>query len=110
MALSRSGRFNVSSRTPGRTSSASTVGRSAEGGAIGAYFHVPDRRPVAADEHAIATLQEAIGAAVPQRECIVWRGRRLTWADVTERTRRLANALLDAGVGGTVVHDADTPG
>ncbi|HSP02009.1 MAG TPA: AMP-binding protein, partial [Acidimicrobiales bacterium] len=78
--------------------------------AIGAYFHVPDPSPVVADEHAIATLQEAIAEVVPDRECIVWRDRRLTWRQVTERSRRLANGLLDAGVGGDVVHDADAPG
>jgi fatty-acyl-CoA synthase len=78
--------------------------------AIGAYFHVPDPRPVAVDEHAIATLQEAIAEVVPERECIVWRDRRLTWADLDERSRRLANGLLGAGVGGQVRHDADAPG
>ena len=47
----------------------------------------------------IATLHEAIATAVPDRECLVFRDRRFTWGDVTERTRRLANVLLDAGVG-----------
>src|SRR5690606_13326463 len=40
----------------------------------------------------------AISAAVPDRECIVWRDRRLTYAQVTERTRRLANHLLSKGL------------
>jgi 3-oxocholest-4-en-26-oate---CoA ligase len=71
---------------------------------------VPDPSPVATDEHAIATLQEAIADAVPDRECIVWRDRRLTWAQVTDRSRRLANGLLDRGVGGTVDHGTDAPG
>src|SRR3954452_179471 len=43
----------------------------------------------------LALIHEAIAAAVPERECIVWRDRRLAWAAVTERTRRLANVLLD---------------
>jgi len=47
----------------------------------------------------VAHIHEAIAAAVPDRECIVWRDRRLTWADVTERTRRLANLLLANGLG-----------
>src|SRR3954451_23466622 len=47
----------------------------------------------------LAHIHEAIAAAVPDRECIVWRDRRLTWADVTQRTRRLANLLLDRGLG-----------
>ena len=42
----------------------------------------------------LATAHEAIAAAIPDRECIVFRDRRLTWAEVTERTRRLANALV----------------
>jgi len=47
----------------------------------------------------LAALHEAIAAAVPDRECLVWRDRRLTWADVTDRTRRLAAVLRDAGLG-----------
>lgn len=47
----------------------------------------------------LADLHEAIAAATPDRECLVWRDRRLTWADVTERSRRFANALLGAGLG-----------
>lgn len=78
--------------------------------AIGAYFPVPDPSPAVADEHAIATIQEAIAAAVPDRECIVWRDRRLTWGEVTDRSRRVANALLERGVGGPVDHGSGAPG
>ena len=46
----------------------------------------------------LAALHEAIAAAVPDRECIVWRDRRLTWADVTDRSRRVAAVLRDAGL------------
>src|SRR5690606_21901244 len=35
----------------------------------------------------------------PDGECIVWRDRRLTWADVTDRSRRLAAVLGGHGVG-----------
>ena len=49
----------------------------------------------------VAAVQEAIAAAVPDRACIVWRDRRLTWAEVNDRTRRLANWLLD--------HDVQVP-
>jgi 3-oxocholest-4-en-26-oate---CoA ligase len=52
-----------------------------------------------AEEHNLAALHEAIASAVPDRECIVWRGRRLTWAEVTDRTRRLAAVLDAAGLG-----------
>ena len=48
----------------------------------------------------IVAAHEAIAEVVPDRECIVWRDRRLSWREVTERSRRLANGLLDAGIGG----------
>ena len=47
----------------------------------------------------LAWLHEAIAAVVPQRECLVFRDRRLSWADVTDRTRRLADLLKRAGLG-----------
>ena len=50
-------------------------------------------------EFNVAQVHEAVSAAVPDRECIVWRDRRLTYADVTDRTRRLANHLLAQGLG-----------
>ena len=36
-------------------------------------------------------------AAIGDRECIVWRDRRLTYGDVADRTNRLANHLIAAG-------------
>lgn len=50
-------------------------------------------------EFNIAALHEAIAAAVPERECIVFRDRRLTWDAVTDRTRRLAAVLAAGGLG-----------
>jgi fatty-acyl-CoA synthase len=50
-------------------------------------------------EFNLAQVHEAIGAAIPDKECIVFRDRRLTWRDVTDRTRRLANVLAGAGLG-----------
>jgi fatty-acyl-CoA synthase len=47
----------------------------------------------------LAEIHEAIAAAIPERECIVWRDRRLSWADVNRRTRRLANYLRRRGLG-----------
>ncbi|MFP5322514.1 MAG: AMP-binding protein [Acidimicrobiia bacterium] len=61
-------------------------------------------------EHSIPALQEAIADVVPDREAIVWRDRRLTWAQLTERSRRFANGLLAAGMGGPVDHDPSAPG
>ncbi|GAA0430670.1 acyl-CoA synthetase [Acrocarpospora corrugata] len=49
----------------------------------------------------LATLQEAIAAAVPDRDCLVWRERRLSWRQVAERTRRLGNLLHEHGLGRT---------
>jgi acyl-CoA synthetase (AMP-forming)/AMP-acid ligase II len=42
----------------------------------------------------LAEVHEAIAASRPDQECLVFRDRRLTWADVTDRTRRLANYLI----------------
>ena len=50
-------------------------------------------------EFSVAEVHEAIAASQPDAECLVFRDRRLTWADVTERTRRLANFLLGTGLG-----------
>ncbi|HEX5065053.1 MAG TPA: acyl-CoA synthetase [Myxococcota bacterium] len=47
----------------------------------------------------LAAIHEAIAQRVPDRECIVFRDRRLTWRDVTERSRRLGS-LLRARLGG----------
>ncbi len=53
-------------------------------------------------EFNLAQVHEAIAEAIPDKECIVFRDRRLTWRDVTERTRRLANVLAGAGLGARV--------
>ncbi len=39
----------------------------------------------------LARVHEAIAEVIPERECIVFRDRRLSWAEVTDRTRRLAD-------------------
>ncbi|HEX2783891.1 MAG TPA: acyl-CoA synthetase [Ilumatobacteraceae bacterium] len=50
-------------------------------------------------EFSVAEIHEAIAASRPDAPCLVFRDRRLTWAEVTERTRRLANHLLETGLG-----------
>ncbi len=50
-------------------------------------------------EFNIAVAQEAVAAAYPDREAIVQGRRRLTTTELTERARRLANLLLDRGLG-----------
>jgi acyl-CoA synthetase (AMP-forming)/AMP-acid ligase II len=47
----------------------------------------------------IAVAHDAIAAAVPDRECIVWRDRRYSWSDTSERTNRLASCFLAHGLG-----------
>lgn len=50
----------------------------------------------------LAAVHEALADRIPERECLVFRDRRFTWREVTDRTRRLANALLDRGLGRVV--------
>ncbi|MGI9431743.1 MAG: acyl-CoA synthetase [Myxococcota bacterium] len=47
----------------------------------------------------LAAIHEAIAAAVPDRECIVFGERRFTWAETTDRTRRLADVFHQHGLG-----------
>ncbi|MCA9510974.1 MAG: AMP-binding protein, partial [Myxococcales bacterium] len=49
--------------------------------------------------HNLAAIHEAIARALPERECIVFRDRRFTWAQTTDRTRRLADVLRAHGLG-----------
>ena len=53
----------------------------------------------AAGDHNVAALHEAIAEAVPDRLCMVAAGTRRTWAEVTDRTRRLAAVLAAEGIG-----------
>ncbi len=50
-------------------------------------------------QFSVAEVHEAIAATRPDEVCLVFRDQRLTWAQVTERTRRLANHLVGAGLG-----------
>jgi fatty-acyl-CoA synthase len=47
----------------------------------------------------LALIQEIVAEELPERPAIVWRGRTRTFADLTARTRRLANAFLRLGLG-----------
>jgi fatty-acyl-CoA synthase len=47
----------------------------------------------------LAAIHEAIAEAVPDRECLIFRDRRFTWAEFTDRTRRLADVLRRHGLG-----------
>ncbi|MFZ1491332.1 MAG: acyl-CoA synthetase [Ilumatobacteraceae bacterium] len=61
-------------------------------------------------EFTVGEVHEAIAATRPERECIVFRDRRLTWAEVTDRTRRLANYLNGRGLGCHVERSAGLEG
>jgi acyl-CoA synthetase (AMP-forming)/AMP-acid ligase II len=45
-----------------------------------------------------AEVNETIAAAIPEREALVWRERRLTHRQLAERSRRFANVLLARGL------------
>ncbi len=47
----------------------------------------------------LAEINEELAAAIPERDCIVFRDRRFTWAQFCERTRRLGNFLLSRRLG-----------
>ena len=47
----------------------------------------------------VGDVHEAIAAPRPADEALVFRERRLSWLELTERTRRLANVLHEAGLG-----------
>jgi acyl-CoA synthetase (AMP-forming)/AMP-acid ligase II len=53
----------------------------------------------------LALTQEAVSAVVPDREYLVWRGRRFTYRQLTERSRRLADYLRRRGLGARVERD-----
>ncbi|HEX9258480.1 MAG TPA: AMP-binding protein, partial [Acidimicrobiales bacterium] len=50
-------------------------------------------------QHSVGDVHEAIAAAMPEREALVFRDRRISWQELTLRTRRLANVLVTAGLG-----------
>ncbi|WP_176594367.1 acyl-CoA synthetase [Sphingobium sp. EM0848] len=45
-----------------------------------------------------AELFAAIAAEIPERDCVIFRDRRLSYADIADRSNRLANLLLAHGV------------
>lgn len=54
---------------------------------------------VAATRFNLALTFETVAATVPDRECLVWGERRLTYRTMAERSRRLASYLADQGLG-----------
>lgn len=47
----------------------------------------------------LAMVHETVESAVPDRDCIIWGERRLTYHDIGSASRRLANVLLESGLG-----------
>ncbi len=54
----------------------------------------------------LAEILAAIEAAIPDRECVVFRNRRLSWRPVGDRTRQVANLLAQHGLTGRDRGDA----
>ena len=52
----------------------------------------------------LAAIHEAIAAVAPDRECLIFRDRRFTWSQTTDRTRRLASVLRAHGLVRKVPH------
>ena len=52
----------------------------------------------------IADVFEAIAARVPEREAIITPTRRLTFAEISDRSSRLANFLVDQGIHLSLIH------
>ena len=50
-------------------------------------------------EFNLGVVHETVSAVIPDRECMVWGDRRFTFAQLTERTRRLASYLHQRGLG-----------
>ena len=47
----------------------------------------------------LAQVHEAVSEAVPDRECLIFRDRRFTFREITGRTRRFANFLIERSFG-----------
>ncbi len=60
-------------------------------------------------EFNLSEVNEAVAAAVPEREAIVWRDVRRTHAELAGRSRRLANYLIDRGLAAAGESDGRPP-
>lgn len=54
---------------------------------------------MSASQYSVGHIHEALAETRSDQECLVFRDRRLTWAEVTERTRRFANFLRNHNLG-----------
>ena len=57
----------------------------------------------------LGSINDAVSTAVPMREAIVFRNRRITYFDLQHRTRRLANYLLQQNLGFNTPRDELQP-
>src|SRR5687767_11185440 len=55
--------------------------------------------PVQATQFHLAGVHDVVTAAVPDRECLVWGDRRLTYRQISERSSRLGRYLEQRGLG-----------
>jgi len=61
-------------------------------------------------EFNLAQVHEAVEARIGDRPCVIFRDRHLTYHDIGDRSRQLANALHARGLGVRAERDVDTPG
>ena len=61
--------------------------------------HADVRSEMAPVQLNLALTQEAVSAALPDREYLIWRDRHFTYRQLTERSRRLASYLHQRGLG-----------
>jgi len=47
----------------------------------------------------LVAIHEALAECLGDRPCLTWRERTWSWSEVTERTRRFANVLVEHGIG-----------
>jgi fatty-acyl-CoA synthase len=57
-------------------------------------------------EFNLAQVNEAVTPDIADREAVVWGDRRITFGDLAERTRRLANHMIERGLGCHTERDA----
>ena len=60
-------------------------------------------------EFNLAQVAEAIEAAIPDHTAVIWRDARRSYAELGERTRRLANFLVDRGLADARPSDGRAP-
>ena len=61
-------------------------------------FAIPDQQEAPPMEFSLAEVHEAVANAIPEREALIFRDRRLSYGELRDRSRKLANYLLSRGL------------